>query len=224
MSDPLNRTLKGKEINYFTSEKELIAVVWSLHNLESYLKGSTKIIVRTDHQAITFLNTSRFNNARVMRWSLSIQDFNIELEHIEGKRNSRVDYLSRQMHPNANLKNDTDIIISAINKIELKKETIKLIKSLVNSQKSDEYSEKIKIRLENKERSIIDNYKIQNDLLHKTINTVNKVVIPNRILVPFVTDIHDAYGHVGSYKTFKIINEAFFAPKMLKRIKKILKP
>ena len=53
---------------------------------------------------------------------------------------------------------------------------------------------------------------------------MNKVVIPNRILVPFVTDIHEAYGHVGSYKTFKIINEAFFAPKMLKRIKKILKP
>ena len=91
----------------------------------------------------------------MMRWSLSIQDFNIELEHIEGKRNSSADYLSRQMHPNASLKNDTDIIISAINKIELKKETIKLIKSLV-----------------------IDNYKIQNDLLYKTINTVNKVVIP----------------------------------------------
>ena len=52
------------------------------------------------------------------------------------------------MHPNANVKNDTDIIISAINKIELKKETIKLIKSLVNSQKSDEYCQKIKLRLE----------------------------------------------------------------------------
>ena len=78
-------TLKGSEINYFTSEKELIAVVSSLNILESYLKGSKKIIVRTDHQAITFLNTSRFNNARMMRWSLSIQDFNIELQHIEGK-------------------------------------------------------------------------------------------------------------------------------------------
>ena len=63
----VSRTLKGSEINYFTSEKELIAVVWSLHKLESYLKGSKKIIVRTDHQAITFLNTSRFNNARMMR-------------------------------------------------------------------------------------------------------------------------------------------------------------
>ena len=82
----------------------------------------------------------------MMRWSLSIQDLNIELEHIEGKRNASADYLSRQMHPNANLKNDTDIIISAINKIELKKETIKLIKSLVNSQKFGEYCQKIKLR------------------------------------------------------------------------------
>ena len=92
----------------------------------------------TDHQAITFLNTSRFNNARMMRWSLSIQNFNFELEHIEGKKNSSADYLSRQMHPNSNLNSDTDIIISSINKFELKKETIKLIKSLVNSQKSDD--------------------------------------------------------------------------------------
>ena len=45
---------------------------------------------------------------------------------------------------------------------------------------------------------------------------VNKVVIPDRILIPFVTVIHEAYGHVGSYKTFKIINESFFASKMLK--------
>ena len=60
--------------------------------------------MRTDHQAITFLNTSRFNNARMMRWSLSIQDFNIELEHIEGKKNPSADYLSRQVHPNSSLK------------------------------------------------------------------------------------------------------------------------
>ena len=149
-----------------------------------------------------------------MRWSLSIQDFIIELEHIEGKRNSSAEYLSRQMHPNANLQNDTDIIISAINKIELKKERIKLIKSLVNSQKSDKYCQKIKLRLENKDKSVIDNHKIQDFLLYKIVNTVNKVVIPDRILILFVTDIHEAYGHVGAYKTFKIINESFFAPKM----------
>ena len=136
----VSRTLKGSEINYFTSEKVLIAVMWSLHKLESYLKGSKKIIVRTDHQAITFLNTSRFNNARMMRWSLLIQDFNIELEHIEGKKISSADYLSRQMHPNSSLKNDTDIIISGLNKIELKKET------LVISQKLDKYCQIIKNR------------------------------------------------------------------------------
>ena len=172
----VSQTLKVSESNYFILEKELIAVVWSLHKLESHLKGSKKITVRTDHQAVTFLNMSRFNNAGIMRWSLSIQDFDIELEHIEGKENCSADYLSRQMHPNSNWKNDSDIMISAVNKIELKKETVKLIKGLVNSQKSDEYCQKIKIRLENKDKSIVDIYKIQNDLLYKIINTVNKVI------------------------------------------------
>ena len=72
--------------------------------------------------------------------------------------------------------------------------------------------------------SIVDNYKIKNDLLYKTINTVNRIIIPDSISIPFVTDIHEGYCHVRSYKTFRIINESFFAPKMLKRIKKILKP
>ena len=107
----------------------------------------------------------------MMRWSLSIQDFNIKLEHIEGKKNSSADDLSRQIYPNSNLKNDTDIIISAVNKIELKKETIKLGKSLVSSQISDGYGQKLKNKLENIDKSVVDNYKVQNDFLYKTIHT-----------------------------------------------------
>ena len=109
------------------------------------------------------------------------------------------------MHPNSSLKNDTDIIISAVNKIELRKETVKLIKTLVTSQKLDKYWQIIKNKIENKDKSTIENYRIQNDLLYKIINTVYKVVIPDKILIPFVMDIHEAYGHIGAYKTFKII-------------------
>ena len=90
----------------------------------------------------------------------------------------------------------------------MKKETVKLIKSLVNPQKSDKYCQKIQNKFENKDKSIVDNYKIQNNLLYQTIHTLNKVVIPDRILIPLAVDIHEAYGPVGSYKTFKIINES----------------
>ena len=51
-----SRTLKGPEIAYFTTEKELLAIVWTLQKLRTYLQGA-KIINRTDHIALTFLKT-----------------------------------------------------------------------------------------------------------------------------------------------------------------------
>ena len=91
-----SRTLKGPEI-YFTTEKELLAIVWALQKFRTYLQGA-KIINRTDHMALTFLKTCKFVNARLTRWILEIQDYNITMEHCPGKENTAADPLSRQ-HP-----------------------------------------------------------------------------------------------------------------------------
>ena len=48
-----SRALHGAELSYFTTEKELLGIVWSLQKFRSYLLGS-KIFVLTDHKALTF--------------------------------------------------------------------------------------------------------------------------------------------------------------------------
>ena len=92
-----SRTLKGPELSYFTTEKELLAIVWALQKFRTYLQGA-RIINRTDHMALTFLRTCKFVNARLTRWILSIQDYNIVMEHCPGRENIAADLLSRQ-HP-----------------------------------------------------------------------------------------------------------------------------
>ncbi|XP_050909286.1 uncharacterized protein LOC127123069 [Lathyrus oleraceus] len=49
-----NRTLDPTQMNYTTTEKELLAVVFALDKFRSYLVGA-KIIIYTDHAAIRYL-------------------------------------------------------------------------------------------------------------------------------------------------------------------------
>ena len=43
-----SKTLSGAQLNYTTTEKELLAVVYAFEKFRSYLVG-TKVIVFTDH-------------------------------------------------------------------------------------------------------------------------------------------------------------------------------
>ena len=90
----ISRTLKGPQLNYYMTEKEMLAIVWALRKLLTYLLGA-KICVITDHKAIIFFNKCKFTNNRIMRWMLAIQDFDISFEHIKGKLNVAADVLSR---------------------------------------------------------------------------------------------------------------------------------
>jgi hypothetical protein len=49
-----SKTLTGPELNYATTEKELLVVVFAIEKFRSYLVGAT-IIVYTDHAALKYL-------------------------------------------------------------------------------------------------------------------------------------------------------------------------
>ena len=82
--------------NYSVVEKETLGLVLALEHFDVYL-GSTpfKIKVYTDHNPLTFLKTMKNKNQKLVRWSLALQEYNLEIQHIPGSENVVADALSR---------------------------------------------------------------------------------------------------------------------------------
>jgi hypothetical protein len=53
-----SKTLIGPQLNYTTTEKELLAVVFTMDKSKSYLVGA-KVIVYMDHVALKYLITKK---------------------------------------------------------------------------------------------------------------------------------------------------------------------
>ncbi|RDX90609.1 Retrovirus-related Pol polyprotein from transposon 17.6, partial [Mucuna pruriens] len=82
------------QINYTTTEKELLAVVFSLDKFCAYLLGS-KVIVFSDHAALKYLLKKLDAKSRPIRWMLLFQEFNLEIKDKKGTDNTIADHLSR---------------------------------------------------------------------------------------------------------------------------------
>lgn len=81
--------------SYSTIEKEALALVLAVQHFEVYLGASLSILVYTDHDPLKFLARMQNSNQRLMRWSLILQPFNLEIRHIRGTDNVVADALSR---------------------------------------------------------------------------------------------------------------------------------
>jgi hypothetical protein len=52
-------------------------------------------VLEVDHAPLQFLNKAKWQNNRVMRWSLKLQQFRYVIRAIPGKENVCADFLSR---------------------------------------------------------------------------------------------------------------------------------
>ncbi|KAI3771178.1 hypothetical protein L6452_02337 [Arctium lappa] len=89
-----SKTLDEAQINYATTEKELLAIVYACEKFRSYLVGA-KVIVYTDHSALKYLMTKKDAKPRLIRWVLLLQEFDLEILDKKGSENTVADHLSR---------------------------------------------------------------------------------------------------------------------------------
>ncbi|GJU55530.1 reverse transcriptase domain-containing protein [Tanacetum coccineum] len=93
-----SKTMNEAQTHYTTTEKELLAVVYAFEKFRSYLVMS-KSIVYTDHSAIKYLFAKKDAKARLMRWILLLQEFDIDVRDKKGAENLAADHLLRLENP-----------------------------------------------------------------------------------------------------------------------------
>ncbi len=89
-----SRILSSAERNYAPTEGECLAVVWAVKKFRHYLHGRPFEIL-TDHYALKWLQEARFNNSKLERWALALQEHDYKIAHHSGKDNVIADCLSR---------------------------------------------------------------------------------------------------------------------------------
>ena len=94
--DSTSRVLRGAELNYFTTELELLSVVHCLQKFRTYVFGKPLTII-TDNKPLIFIKKCHLNNSRITRWILAIHEYDFEIVHCKGRDNVVADVLSR--HP-----------------------------------------------------------------------------------------------------------------------------
>ncbi|RDX86785.1 Retrovirus-related Pol polyprotein from transposon 17.6, partial [Mucuna pruriens] len=78
-----SQTMELAHINYITTEKELLAIVFPLDKFRAYLLGS-KVIVFSNHVALKYLVKKLDAKPRLIRWMLLLQKFNLEFKDKKG--------------------------------------------------------------------------------------------------------------------------------------------
>ena len=222
----VSRCLTNYESNYSTSELELLAIVYSVLKLKYYLLGK-KFKIKTDHQALIFLLKTSFYTARLMRWTLILQQFDYDVEHCKGSDNIIADYFSRNPpEKNASVidlwgKNDS-FLNDGTGSIKVINAWFPEFKHFKEMQKQDEFISNIKSKIENDKAP---EYRIYNDLIfHKYKQDKNwKLVVPYCFQERLVHEMHLRIGHGGLFKTLSEIKKSFWWVRMRKTIKNSIK-
>jgi len=89
----IHSTQKQHERNYSITELELLSIVFACEKFRVFILWYP-VTGLTDHQALTFLFQCYLRNARLTRWTLHLQEFNLQVKHIPGSDNI-IDALSR---------------------------------------------------------------------------------------------------------------------------------
>jgi len=79
---------------YSTIEKEALALLTAVRVFRVYF-GTDPVKVYTDHSPLQFLNKMSHHNDKLLRHTLELQHYNIEIVHRSGASNVIPDLLSR---------------------------------------------------------------------------------------------------------------------------------
>ena len=90
----LSKKLDVHQRKYSTVEKEALGLILAVRAFSVYF-GSSSVTVFTDHSPLQFINRMANHNQKLLRWSLELGQYNLNLVHRRGRDNVLPDILSR---------------------------------------------------------------------------------------------------------------------------------
>ena len=198
----IHRVLTRAERNYSTTEKECLALIWSIKKLRPYLEGSSFRAI-TDHSALRWLQNLREPSGRLARWALGLQQWDVRIEHRKGAHHRVPDALSR-LHE----KETSEEEVAAFEEVQ----DSWYLKKLEDIQESPKKYQSWKIA-----DGMI--YKQRIDPLLGPITGIEdtwKLVVPAEHRAQILADAHRdiTSGHLGIEKTYERIVQEYYWPGM----------
>nr|GEW70521.1 DNA-directed DNA polymerase [Tanacetum cinerariifolium] len=103
-----SKTMTEAESHYTTTEKEMLAVMYTFEKFRSYLILN-KSIVYTDHSVLKYLFAKKDSKVRLLWWVLLLQEFKFKVIDTKGAENLAADHLSRLENPHQNVLDPKEI-------------------------------------------------------------------------------------------------------------------
>ena len=118
-----SKKLDVHQTRYSTTRKELLAVITFITQFRHYLLGR-KFLLRTDHGSLRWLFSFKDPQGQIARWLEVLAQYDVEIQHREGRRHLNADALSRKpSHGNEDdsewteFKEDVDDVVDLGNKV-----------------------------------------------------------------------------------------------------------
>ncbi len=213
-----SRLLDKAETNYSISEKECLALVFAVQRFRCYVWG-VKIRVVTDHHALCWLMKKKNLAGRLARWSLQLQDMDIEIVHRSGRLHTDADALSRNpVEPPEGVDDIPTLTLAPINQ-----------RAIFTEQRASSWWKEIIDQLQRGGRSRRDRRQtrgyelIDGILYHRMIlhgRAYYRLCLPHNMVHQVMLACHDdmTAGHMGITRTLDKIQKRYHWPKMTKQI------
>lgn len=220
-----SRSLCGAERNYTVTELELLGILFACQKFKIYILGYP-INLYTDHKALTFLFSCKLKNGRLTRWTLALQEYNLNIIHCSGKDNP-IDTLSRHPLGRDDLPpKDSPIIMHYTLPPPIPPDLISIINNISSEQLKDPKLSSIISHLKTDvQLPWLNYYMLKNEILfirRFKYETHWSLYIPQHMVEQIVLLFHNYYAHIGPLKTIHTLKNICFFPSFNKTIRNIV--
>ena len=194
----VSRVLTPAEMNYSTTDREVLSILYAIRKMRCYVEGY-HFIIKTNHMALKFLQSVKEPTGRLAHWILELQEYDFEIYYKKGSLQVVGDTLSRNI--------DTeDGEIAAFREIK-DQWYIKRIEEVQRNSKKFKYW------------LVIDNmlYRYNKDELLDPLYSREegwRLVVPREYREQVMWDAHNeaSSGHLGVQKTYDRVARDFYWP------------